>query len=389
MSGTLAEHNDASQFWQYTKPGSAAQGKTRRDGGIINDANHVPANKGRTPRFMSPPRTELVHKPRVQKTQVFGTPAWKRKSHAHHSALPLAVHGKKNGRDFYKPHDSCAPKSIDSRFLGQFHELDPRAAVSEESEEPPYPLNRSHDYMKHRVSSAKPSKHKDWHGHIVQPELYSASANPLRMDSTTVPPCPRGPQEERLFPGNCINRDFTQAEQIVQKVSEGLIPHCFRHTDSMLSSKYSLGWKKTPYEVTGLQKDGLQENMDMKTQLKWLDPKKFEEHFKKNPDTYGRRSEPGLLPQGASNFDSSSLSKYDITKYKERAAKARRTSYSHSFERNPAKQMCGRQEMIGTPGAIAKARRKQMLHGGAKPRSDESVAFIETISKSRAQTPAF
>jgi hypothetical protein len=68
--------------------------------------------------------------------------------------------------------------------------------------------------------------------------------------------------------------------------ASGLIPHCFRHTDSMLSSKYSLGWKKTPYEVTGLQKDGLQENMDMKTQLKWLDPKKFEEHFKKNPDTY-------------------------------------------------------------------------------------------------------
>jgi hypothetical protein len=70
----------------------------------------IQSAQGRTPRFMSPPRTELVHKPRVQKTQVFGTPAWKRKSHAHHSALPLAVHGKKNGRDFYKPHDSCAPK---------------------------------------------------------------------------------------------------------------------------------------------------------------------------------------------------------------------------------------------------------------------------------------
>ena len=79
----------------------------------------------------------------------------------------------------------------------------------------------------------------------------------------------------------------------------GLIPHCFRDTDSHLASKYSIGWKKTPYETMGVGQESnngvvsvnqavakgfLKENKNLAAQLRWLDPQKFKKHFMKKPD---------------------------------------------------------------------------------------------------------
>jgi len=448
MSGTLAEHNERSQFRRgqaaFSKPNTAVPGSKRvkpylgSPHPVINDANRLPPNKARTPRYMGTSRETLEHKPRskseMKNVAVYGSPDWKHRAlrggHKHRSSLPLAVYGKKNGRDFYYPHDSCAPKQIDSTFVDIAYELDPRESITSGApghrgwapppvgeEEPPYPLNRGHDYMKRASTTVPQQRHRasgttappdDWHGHIVRPELFSAVGNPLRLDSTLVNPCPRGPQNERQFPGNAINREPTSQQQIVIKASEGLVPHCFRHTDSKLSSKYSIGWKKTPYETQGVGQESnngivsvnqavakgfLKENKNLAAQLRWLDPQKFKNHFMKRPDRYGRRSEPGLLPQGASNFDSTSLSIYDITKHHVKQPHSRRKSHSHSFQKNPSKQMCQKEEMalvstFANPGGAAKARKMQSLHGGRKCSSDEAQAYVETMAASRAQTPA-
>jgi len=205
-------------------------------------------------------------------------------------------------------------QQIDSTFVDIAYELDPRESITSGTpghrewapppageEEPPYTLNRGHDYMKRASTTVPQQRHRasgttapqgDWHGHIVRPELFSAVGNPLRLDSTLVNPCPRGPQNERQFPGNAINREPTSQQQIVIKASEGLVPHCFRHTDSKLSSKYSIGWKKTPYETQGVGQESnngivsvnqavakgfLKENKNLAAQLRWLDPQTFHE----------------------------------------------------------------------------------------------------------------
>jgi len=131
MSGTLAEHNERSQFRRgqaaFSKPNTAVPGSKRvkpylgSPHPVINDANRLPPNKvpqARTPRYMGTSRETLEHKPRskseMKNVAVYGSPDWKHRAmrggHKHRSSLPLAVYGKKNGRDFYYPHDSCAPK---------------------------------------------------------------------------------------------------------------------------------------------------------------------------------------------------------------------------------------------------------------------------------------
>lgn len=239
---------------------------------------------------------------------MYGSEEWHRKDKRRQCRVPLPVYGYRNGRSMYVD-ITTSDKGIDSSVLNQSHfkesHSNARLTMSPEQEgKPPYPLNL-HQELQHG------HRNMGWPRIVNDPELFPATANPLRMDSTQVAEIPRGEPSSRPYPANAIDWTPTQQYERNRAVLPGMQPRDAGGMDSSIVVKYGVGYHdlNTRHPDDKGTRGGLSISSHgaakaMKKQMKKL--------YKLTPPDYGLHTSIELLPQGVlrGTQDSISLRKF-------------------------------------------------------------------------------
>jgi len=176
---------------------------------------------------------------------VYGTQEWHRRiakgSMRKATRVPVPTHGKANARSLYAPY-AVGEKAMDSSFLNgenwvEVHRNEGRF-VSEQCNQSPYPLMRGVPRSHLGAWGDDQPKPK----RATNPELFPATLNPLRMDSTLVIECPRGPVDERPFPANARDYAPKTRQDRVRRTMPDFQPQCGRQWDSHNLRKWNVGY---------------------------------------------------------------------------------------------------------------------------------------------------